>query len=212
MKRWERPLLLFSIALNVGFVSLAAIQRAPRPAGPPLMGPDSPRAAAQMQRWQKHRHQAVARALDLDTDQRQRFGSSFDEMRPRLRSARREVVAERTAYGEALAAGDAGAARAAQRRLSRAQARVDSLCAEMMVQEATVLRPEQRARYVRWMFRPGMGPGPSRPQGHGPGGPHRHGMPGDPVSGPGLPGEPPPPGAPPLPGEPPPPAASREGM
>lgn len=188
MRRWERPLLLFSIALNVGFLSLAAVQRAERPPAPPVPGPDSPRAAAEMQRWQRHRHQVVARALDLDEAQRQRFGASFDELRPRVRAARRAVMAERAVYGDALARGDAAAARAAQRNLSYAQARVDSLCAEMMVQEASVLRPEQRARYVRWMFRPGAGPGgDDAPHGHGPGGPRGPGAGGLDGRGPGGP-------------------------
>jgi len=192
MKRWERPLLLFSIALNVGFLTLAAVHRAPRPVPPALRGPDSPHATAAMQRWQKHRHQALARALDLDPEQRQRFGAAFETSRPALRAARREVMAQRLAYGDALARGDEASARAAQRTLSRAQSRVDSLCAEMMVHETSVLRGDQRQRYVRWMFRPGAGPGEPfgpgghQPVGHGPGGPHGHGAP------PSAPGAPPP--------------------
>ena len=54
----------------------------------------------------------LARALDLDEAQRQRFGTSFDELRPRVRAARRAVMAERAVYGDALARGDAAAARA----------------------------------------------------------------------------------------------------
>jgi Spy/CpxP family protein refolding chaperone len=182
VKRWERPLLLFSVALNVGFVSLAAVHFAKRPGPPPpFAGADSPRARALMQRWQQHRHEALARALDLDATQRQQFGAGFDTFHAPLRAARREVMAQRHAYGSALARGDVDGARLAQAKLSAAQTRLDSLCAQMMLQETSMLRPEQRARYVQWMFRPGASPGEE----FGPGGGHGpHGGPG--------PGAPPP--------------------
>jgi Spy/CpxP family protein refolding chaperone len=139
---------------------------------------------ALMQRWQHHRHQALARALDLDDAQRQQFGAGFETHRPSLRAAQREVMAQRFAYGDALARGDEAAARAAQRTLSSAQARLDSLCADMMMQEASVLRPEQRVRYIQWMFRPGAGP----LEAFGPGGgrgPHGGRGPGAPPPAPG---------------------------
>jgi hypothetical protein len=67
------------------------------------------------------------------------------------------VVAERVAYALALERGDPGTARHAARRLSQAQSRVDSLVAEAMLQETSVLSPNQRSRYVLWTFRPERG-------------------------------------------------------
>jgi Spy/CpxP family protein refolding chaperone len=163
MKRWERPLLLFSLALNVAFVSVAATRATTRERrAPQLLAPDSPRAAEHLQRWRDRRHRALVHRLDLDPEQARTLDSEFENLRPRLRELRREIVFQRAAYARALAAGDAHVARAAARELSRAQVGVDSLCAEAMLRETSVMRPDQRARYVRWAFR-----GPPRRRGFG---------------------------------------------
>lgn len=170
MRRWERPLLFFSLALNVAFVSLAAVRQVPRNGGdlregeietPALPHPDRGRHLGR--RWHERRHQALARVLRLDPEQLQRLDAGPGPSRPQLREARLQVFEGRLEYQRALARGDAAAARDAVRALSRAQARVDSLCAEAMLEETSMLRPDQRRRYVRWTFRPGPGP--------------RHGMP-----------------------------------
>ncbi len=202
MNRWERPLLLFSLALNLGFVTLAAAHHRQASLPALLRDPDSPRAAALLQRWQQHRHEALARALDLDDAQRERFGGNFQAMRPALRAARREVMTQRLAYCDALSRGDAASARTLQGSLSQAQARVDSLCAELMIQESATLHPDQRQRYLQWMFRPGAGPGRQLGHGPGPGRMRMRDMPGTPRdAGPDGPppghGEAPPPGGPP---------------
>ena len=156
MKHWERPLLLFSLALNAAFVSLAAVQHVahpepmpPRVAREPFGDPHGPR------QWRAHRRAVLGRELRMDHEQLRHLDAGFDAVQPELRGARERVTAERLAYTEALVRGDAPAARAAVADLSRAQTRVDSLCAEAMLRETAELRPEQRAHYVRWTFRPG---------------------------------------------------------
>lgn len=169
MKRWERPLLLFSLALNAGFVSIAATRGIQRPEPrAPYVGPETPRSAQHWERFRERRHRAMARRLDLDPQQLQALDADFDHFRTNYRELRRSVVQERQRYADALVHGDAPAARDAARRVSQAQARVDSLCAEAMLREARVLTPEQRAGYARWAFR-GMGSGRAF------GGPRRHG-------------------------------------
>ncbi len=158
MKRWERPLLLFSIALNVAFVAIGATRRADREAAAGrFFAPDSPRAAQRLERWRERRHVILARRLRLDAQQARALDAGFDAVRPELRGLRQEVFQRRLAYAQALARGDEDAARATARQVSLAQARVDSLCAEAMIRETSVLRPEQRARYVGWTFRGGRG-------------------------------------------------------
>jgi len=165
MRRWERPLLLFSLALNAGFVSIAATRSIQHPqTRAPYFGADSPRSAQRWERFRERRHQAMARRLDLDPKQLHALDTDLDHFRTNFRELRRGVVQARHQYAEALVRGDAPAARAAARAVSQAQARVDSLCAEAMLREAQVLTPEQRARYARWAFRSmGSGFGSGRP-------------------------------------------------
>ena len=171
MRRWERPLLLFSVALNVAFLTIGATRSVTReePA-PRLLAPDSPRAARHLERWREHRHATMARRLGLQPDQIHALDSEFEQLRPELRNLRQEVVRQRTTYAQALARGDVATARAAARSVASAQSRVDSLCAEAMIRETSVMHPEQRTRYVRWTFRVGPGHGRS-PDGLGRRGP-----------------------------------------
>jgi Spy/CpxP family protein refolding chaperone len=173
MKRWERPLLLFSLALNAGFVSIAATRSYQHPeARAPYFGPETPHSAQRWERFRERRHAAMAQRLDLDPQQLHVLDSDLDRFRSDLRDLRSNVVQERQIYAQALVNGDVPAARIAARRVSRAQARVDSLCAEAMLRETQVLTPEQRARYARWAFRGSFaGIGAGRPFE----GPRRHG-------------------------------------
>lgn len=159
MKHWERPLLIFSLALNAAFVSLAAVHHVSQPSNSEM-----PRVARERwveppgrRPWREHRRAVLGRELRMNHEQLRHLDAGFDAVRPELRDARQRVSLERRAYQEALVRGDAPAARAAVTDLSRAQSRVDSLCAEAMLRETAELRPEQRANYVRWTFRPGPG-------------------------------------------------------
>ena len=169
MTRWQRPLLVFSLALNVAFLSLAATHVVRnRDAGAdadaggssPGMRPERPpRHNPMLQRWHEQRHHKVARALDLDAAQQAAWDANFARIAPALPDVHLRAMTARAAYRTALLRGDANAVRSAAAEVSRAQARIDSVCAEAMAGETSVLGPEQRARYVRWMFRGGPGRG-----------------------------------------------------
>ena len=157
---WQRALLFFSVALNVAFVSLAAVHRSGRDrmtpppipeevdAPPPL--PDPPDAGPFPRRWHARRTAALGRALTLDDGQRVRLDRELETLRPALRAARLDAAAQRTQFRRALVRGDAETVRRAAHSAARAQAQVDSLSAEALVREMSVLQPEQRHRWARW--------------------------------------------------------------
>ncbi len=159
---WQRALLFFSLALNVAFVSLAAVHRSERgpidpppipedlEAPPPPPIPPPPDAGPFAPRWQARRTAALGRALALDRAQRDRLDEELESLRPPLRAARLHAAAERVAFRRALLRGDAADVRNAARAASRAQVHVDSLSAEAMLREMSVLHPEQRRRWARW--------------------------------------------------------------
>jgi len=156
---WQRALLLFSLGLNVAFVSLAAVHRRER-AGDPLPpipeelqappGPPPADAGPFPPRWQARRAAALQRALALDPAQRHRLDHELDSLRPSLREARLHAAAQRVAFRRALLRGDAADVRSAARTAARAQSCVDSLSAEALLREMSVLHPEQRRRWARW--------------------------------------------------------------
>jgi hypothetical protein len=158
MTRWERLLLLFSLALNVAFVSVAAVNVG-RDRSEPRRREDRP----QLRRGgdpgfsmgrRDRRHARMARELGLDARQQREWDAQFARFAPELHEARARVAAARATYRRALARSDLDTARRATREVSQGQAIVDSLYAEVMLGEAAVLRPEQRDRYVRWTLRP----------------------------------------------------------
>lgn len=153
MSRWERPLLLFSLALNAAFISLAAMQHVAHPERPAQFARESPDDHRSPRHRRAQRRAIMGRELGMDRDQMRHLDQGFDAFRPELGVAREQVAQQRLAYKEALMRGDGGAARTAVADLSRAQTRLDSLCAEAMLRETAELRPEQRAHYVRWTFR-----------------------------------------------------------
>ena len=172
MNAWLRPLFFFSIALNIAFVSVAATrvvrdrQLAPferRPAR------DATRMTM-LERWRDHRREVLARVLQLDAAQRAEWDAGFARLAPAMQDARARAFMARDEYRAALLRGDVEPLRAAARRVSLAQSRVDSVCAEAMASEVASLRPDQRLRYVRWTLHAGRGP-------RGPGGPRPFGVP-----------------------------------
>lgn len=193
MKRWERVLLLFSLALNISFVSIAATHFARiRDEGPPpeaespammpphggAMGHDGSMARGgsmghpgpmahrfpALERWHERRHKRFAQRLQLDPAQQDAWNTRFGVLAPQIAEARMDIVTARDAYHGTLLRGDADAIRAAAHQVSQTQSRLDSLCAEAMAAEAASLRPDQRARYVRWLTQPPRFPGRSRPE------------------------------------------------
>lgn len=179
MKRWERALLFFSLALNISFVSIAAthlvhqrddgpppeefgspavLQRQGHPGEPGMVG----RRFPALERWHAKRHRRFAERLQLDPAQQELWNSRFGALAPKIAEARLTIAAARNDYHQTLLHGDAAAIRGAARRVSQAQARLDSLCAEAMAAEAASLRPDQRARYVHWLTEPPRFPGRMR--------------------------------------------------
>lgn len=177
MKRWKRALLFFSVALNISFVSMAAMHfvqardggpppEAESPAMMPPPGHPGPmgRHFPALERWHARRHKRFAARLQLDPAQQDEWNGRFAVLAPKIAEARVDIVVARSAYQATLLRGDAEAIRAAARRVSQAQALLDSLCAEAMASEAVSLRPDQRARYVRWLTQTPRFPGRMRPE------------------------------------------------
>jgi hypothetical protein len=163
MKRWERPLLLFSLALNIAFLSVAATNGVRDRAEPrPQQRAELRRDGEAMRKHHARRRARLARALALDPQQQAQWDARFAHVAPALRTARDRADAARAEYQRALSRSDMSAARHAARAVSDAQASVDSLCAEVMLAEAEVLRPDQRRRYVRWTLHAGAGRRPHR--------------------------------------------------
>jgi len=146
--RFERLLLIFSLALNTTLVSLAVVgaREAPRDRA------QSEPSAGFSPRWHGQRTARMGRALRLDSSQRASMRSRLGSARPELHAARRQLAQARSEFRDTLRQGDVVAARVARAEVSRAQARLDSLSAEAMLAELAVLRPDQRERYVRWTF------------------------------------------------------------
>lgn len=147
--RLERLVLIFSVALNVAFLTTAAIRQ--RDETPPSAAElsEPPRFSTH---WQGHRTAALDRRLHLERHQRRIVRQHLSTMRPELEATRRELNEARRRFRGALWRDDAPAVREARHHVSRVQARLDSLTAEAMLAEIGVLHPEQRERYVRWTF------------------------------------------------------------
>jgi hypothetical protein len=111
------------------------------------------------------RLECLARFLRLDEEQYAEMIRVREEMLPRILAERDEVQRARHAvreeYGKPAVVGPARI-RLLVRSLTEAQARLDSLVAETMLQEAALLSVEQRTRYFESMpwRKPGPGPGP----------------------------------------------------
>ena len=150
-RRWERLVLVFSLAVNAAFVSLAAVHlRSSEPAPAQIERPQ----ARISSRWQRRRASVLGRRLGLDRAQRDAIHARLATMGPDFAAVREELSRARQEFFRALARNDAQAARAARARLSLAQARLDSLSAEAMLREIEHLSPDQRERYLRMMARP----------------------------------------------------------
>jgi len=124
----------------------------------------------------------LARFLHLDEEQHAEMITIREEMLPRILAERDKVRRTRHAvreeYGKPAVVGPARI-RLLVRSLTEAQARLDSLVAETMLQEAALLSVEQRTRYFESMPWRKHGPGPGPPHGRrGPGG--RQTLQGDP--------------------------------
>ena len=147
--RAARLLLIFSLALNAAFVATAAVRQRHPTASPEPGIAEPPRYS---QHWHGNRADALDRRLHLERHQRRALRQQLSTFGPELETTRRDLATARRRFREALRRDDAAAVRAARQRVSRVQAKLDSLTAEAMLAEVNVLQPEQRERYVRWTF------------------------------------------------------------
>lgn len=110
--------------------------------GPPCPPCDVPRAERLLN---------LSRHLRLNEGQRSQMAQILDASMPRIVAARSTVQEARRAVQAEYATErpDTDRLHAAVRTMSAAQARLDSLVAETMMQEIGLLTPEQKHRYVQ---------------------------------------------------------------
>lgn len=160
MSRVVRLLLLVSLGLNLGLGWAALRARGGGDGGPGRDGPPpaafgrnwrerpAPDDTAAWRRMMHHRIERLEGLLDLDADQAARLRSLQAQNGPLMRQRREGVEAARQAVRAAGAGFEDGSVRAALRDLRLAQAGLDSLAQEFLLQEFGVLTPSQRARYL----------------------------------------------------------------
>lgn len=188
MNRLLRLLLLVSIGLNLGLGWALLRDRAD--SGGPSRRPHADRtwrerpAPGDSVAWRRvmdRRLERLSAALDLEPRQAEQLQRLQLDNAPLMQAARQRVTDRREAVRAAVDAGVPGdppggeeGVRGALRELRRAQAELDSLAQEFLLQEFAVLTPEQRGRYARLLpLEPWRGDGPRGPgaPGEGP----RHG-------------------------------------
>jgi len=165
-------LLALSLGLNVGLLYTtladAARRREPVPLAPfvgapprPIDGPPGaepglePHCPALCEPMMRRRLGGLASRLDLDEGQQETLGGILRQAYPQILALRESVAAARrtlqVAYARPMI--EPGAIRRLTQEINLAQARLDSLVAETMLREASVLTADQRARYfqrMRW--------------------------------------------------------------
>lgn len=189
MNRLLRLLLLVSLGLNLGLgwaVMKEGDARRGRPdrtaAGRAWRERPAPDDTAAWRRVMDHRLERLAVMLDLAPGQADSLQGLQLRNGPLVRLARQRVEDRREAVRNAVDAGDFGqgdGVRDALRSLRRAQADLDSLTQEFLMEEFAVLTPAQRARYVEILpmdpWRGPRGDGPRHPGGPGEGPRHPEG-------------------------------------
>lgn len=185
MSRLLRLVLLVSLGLNLG-LGWAALRGRDGDAARP--GREGSTAAAFGRNWRErpapddtaawrrmmhHRIERLEGMLDLDPDQAEQLRLMQAANGPLMRQKREGVEAARQAVRASANGGDFDEARvrAALRDLRLAQAGLDSLAQEFLMQEFSVLDPGQRARYLEMLpldpWRSPRGGGRGGPDGPG---------------------------------------------
>jgi Spy/CpxP family protein refolding chaperone len=183
MRRVAFVLLALSLGLNAGLLyTVISHRHAHGSRGFERLGPPSDRAGLpggprglhgthptpDVISFAQRRLARIVDWLDLDAAQREAMRAILDESMPRILAQRDAVRAARHRAAEQYLkpAVDPDSVRIAVRRLTAAQAALDSLVAETMSREAKLLTPEQRARYftaMPWGERVGPGHEPLPP-------------------------------------------------
>lgn len=175
--------LAVSLGLNAGLLWMHFSDGAPpwrdRP-GPSAMRPPGARFPERLAEFHLER---MTRELDLTDEQQGALRALLSESTPRLTAIRARMVSARDALADAYRGStlDESAIRTIVSGLNRTKVELDSLTAELLLQEAALLTPEQRERYADVMpFGPDRGgpPGPGFGRDGGP--PHGRGGPAPP--------------------------------
>ncbi|MCK4413859.1 MAG: periplasmic heavy metal sensor [Candidatus Eisenbacteria sp.] len=167
MRRGWFVLLALSLGLNAGLFYTTLATRSSddlAPAPPPMVGPPvavpghpgpgmDPPGAPAVEQMIRGRHERMCRFLVLGDDQRRQTRTILDAALPRIVALREDVHEIRRLIHDAYRQPeiDAPHIRGLVERLTAAQARLDSLAAETMLQEVALLTPEQRVAYWRAM-------------------------------------------------------------
>lgn len=185
MNRWMRLILLVSLGLNLGLgwaILRDGRHEGPRPSAAGRVWRERPAAgdSAGWQRMMDVRVERLASALDLDAAQTERLRQLQSTNGSRVRAQRQRIEEARKAVRDASGGGvyDPSAVRGALAGLRHAQADLDSLTQEFLMQELALMDPAQRERYLELLpldpWRTGHAGGPGlREGGPGRGGAHR---------------------------------------
>lgn len=164
MTRWIPIALVLSLALNVGFgLAWFGQQRAQGSAYPRHMmgrggnGGGSPlfRHHAEGE-WAQRRAHRLHRELGLDPQRRDQLRDSLEPLGPEIADARRDLFLARRGFAEALHVDDPDreAVMRLRTEVSRLQAQLDSLVAEALLRESTILDLDERMRSGPWSHHP----------------------------------------------------------
>ncbi len=185
MSRMARLILLVSLGLNLGLGwnvvrNLRTEGSLPRSAGRAWRDHPAPEDTASWHRLMQKRVDRLASVLDLDPEQTAQLEQLQKTNASVVRAQRERVEAARLRVREVAAvdSGDDAVIRSALAGLRRAQADLDSLTQEFLMQEFAVMSAPQRARYLELLpldpWRSGRPGGPGGP-GDRPGAPGRSG-------------------------------------
>lgn len=174
MSRLTRLILLISLGLNLGLgwnVLRALHAEEPRPpvAGHGWRDHPAPEDSASWHRLMQKRVDRLASLLVLEPAQTAQLEQLQKSNAPLVRAQRERVDGARLRVREVAAAdsGDDAVIRSALAGLRRAQAELDSLTQEFLMQEFAVMTAPQRARYLELLpldpWRSGRSGGPGGP-------------------------------------------------
>ncbi len=183
MNRLLRLFLLVSLGLNLGLgwvvmKNLREPERRLPASGRAWRERPAPDDSAAWRRMMHHRLERLSTVLELEPAQAERLQQLQVANGPVVREHRERIEAARLRVREAADAGgfDTEGVRSALVGLRHAQAELDSLTQEFLMQEFSVMTPPQRARYLELLpldpWRSGRPGGPGGPGGQrGPEGP-----------------------------------------
>ena len=177
MSRWARLILLVSLGLNLGLGwALFRTMRTEEPRSP-LTGRawrarPAPEDTAAWHRMMQHRVERLSSLLELEPEQAAQLQRLQKANAPLVRAQRERIGIARQQVRTVADAGspDGTGVRGALAGLRRAQAELDSLTQEFLMQELALMTPPQRARYLELLpldpWRSSRSVGPDGPGGH----------------------------------------------